>query len=101
MIDLYASMLESVHTIFVGICVRLLCFDVIKLIKMGNISSVTKERSLGHILDMLRSEEQRPPNGSQLNNLVSRRRRTLIINRPRGSPELEASLSNFPYSSLR
>lgn len=36
-------MLESVHTIFVGICVRLLCFDVIKLIKMGNISSVTRK----------------------------------------------------------
>lgn len=37
---------------------RVLHFGVIKLIKMGNVSSILKERSLGCILDMLRSEEQ-------------------------------------------
>ena len=37
---------------------------------MGNISSIPKERSLGYILDMLRSEEQWYLNGSQLNNLA-------------------------------
>ena len=51
-------MLESVCAVFVGICLRLLHFGVIKLIKMGNVSSILKERSLGCILDMLRSEEQ-------------------------------------------
>ena len=43
-----------------------------KLIEMGNISSILKESSLGHILDMLRSEEQWPMDGSQLNNLAVR-----------------------------
>ena len=70
-------MLESVHTIFVGICVCVLCFGAIKLIKLGAISSVPKERSLGHILVMLRSEEQWPLSGSQLNNLAIKRRGTL------------------------
>ena len=42
----------------VGICLcllcwnlRLLCFGVIKLIKMGNTPSIPKESPLGHILD--------------------------------------------------
>ena len=55
---LYAFMLGSICAAVVGICVHLVCFGVIKLIKMGNVSSILKERSLGCILDMLRSEEQ-------------------------------------------
>ena len=50
--------------ICVRICLHLLCFGAIKLIKMGNISSIPKQNSLGHILDTLRSEEQWPLNGS-------------------------------------
>ena len=34
------------------------CFGAMKLIKMGNISSILKKSFGGHILDMLRSEEQ-------------------------------------------
>ena len=34
------------------------CFGTMKLIKMGNISSILKKSFGGHILDMLRSEEQ-------------------------------------------
>ena len=75
-----------------------LCFSVIKFIKLGNISSVLKERSLGSILDMLRSE-QWPLNGSQLSNLVVgstlQRRGTFVLSRPRGSLGLEASNTNF------
>ena len=47
----------GICAIFVGICLLLLYFGAIKLIKLGNISSILKERSLGCILDMLRSEE--------------------------------------------
>ena len=36
----------EICAIFVGIHLRLLCFGFIKFIKMGNISSVPKERSL-------------------------------------------------------
>ena len=35
----------------VGICLDLLCFGVIKLIKMGNTPSILKESPLGCILD--------------------------------------------------
>ena len=48
---LCASMPEFVWTFCVGICLRLLCFGVIKLIKMGNTPSIPKESPLGHILD--------------------------------------------------
>lgn len=34
------------------------CFGAMKLIKMGNISSILKKSFGGHISDMLRSEEQ-------------------------------------------
>ena len=63
-------MLESVCVTFAGIFLHLFCFGVIKLVRMGNISSIPKERSLGCILDMLRSEKQWHLNGSQLNNLA-------------------------------
>ena len=43
--------------ICVRICLHLLCFGAIKLIKMGSISSILKQNSLGHILDTLWSEE--------------------------------------------
>ena len=62
----------GICAIVVEIRLHLLCFGVIKLIEMGNISSTPKESSLGHILDMLRSEKQRPMNGSQLCNLAVR-----------------------------
>ena len=55
---LYASMLESVYVIFIELFLHLFSFGVIKLVRMGNISSIPKERSLGCVLDMLRSEEQ-------------------------------------------
>ena len=45
---LCASMLEFVCA---GICLHLLCFGVIKLIKMGNTPSILKESPLGLILD--------------------------------------------------
>ena len=57
-------MLKSVC--FVEICLHLLCFGVIKLAKIGNISSIPKESSLGYLLDMLSLEEQWPLNGSQI-----------------------------------
>ena len=63
-------MLES--AVFVGIFLYLLCFGVIKLVKMGNISSILKEGSLACILNVLRSGEQWPLNGSQLNSLAVR-----------------------------
>ena len=40
---LYASMLESVCAVVVRICVHLLCFGVIKLIKMGNVSPIQRK----------------------------------------------------------
>ena len=55
---LYAFMLGSICAAVVGICVHLLCFGVIKLVKMGNILSVLKARSLGCVLNVLRSGEQ-------------------------------------------
>ena len=61
----------GIWAVFVGNCLYLLCFGVIKLI-IGTISSILKERSLGWILDMLRSEEQWPLKGSRLNNLEVR-----------------------------
>ena len=67
-----ASMLEFVCAIFLGICTCLLCFGVIKLIKMGNISSILKESFLRPILIMLRSEEQWPLNDSQFYSLAFR-----------------------------
>jgi hypothetical protein len=51
-------MLEPVYVIFIEKFLHLFCFGVIKLVRMGNISSIPKERSLGYILDMLKSEEQ-------------------------------------------
>ena len=51
-------MLESVYVIFIELFLHLFSFGVIKLVRMGNISSIPKEISLGCILDMLRSEEQ-------------------------------------------
>ena len=98
---------------------------------MGNISSVLKERSLGCILDMLRSKEQWPLYGSQLNNLALRsalqstslqrsikhlfvkkkiplftkERNALVMNMPgvggRVSLGLEAPNYNFPYRNSR
>ena len=44
---LYASMLESVCAVSVRICLRILCFVVIKLTEIGNISSILKEGSIG------------------------------------------------------
>lgn len=49
-------MMQSACAIFVEICLCLLCFRVTKLIKMGNVSSIPKDSSLGSILGMLRSE---------------------------------------------
>ena len=40
---LYAFMLESICAVFVGICLHLFCFGVIKLIKMGNISPIQRK----------------------------------------------------------
>ena len=58
--------------------------------------SILKEGSLGSILDMLRSEEQRPlkwltikQSGSQ--NLFRKERNTQIINMSWGAPWIEAS----------
>ena len=48
---LCASMLEFVCAFCVGICLHLLCFDVLKLIEMGNTPSILKESALWHILD--------------------------------------------------
>ena len=48
-----------------SVCIFCVLVLHIKLIKMGNISSIPKERFGGHVLDMLRSEEQGPLNGSQ------------------------------------
>ena len=48
--------MQSACAIFVEICLCPLCIHVIKLIKMGNVSSIPKESSLGSILDMLRPE---------------------------------------------
>ena len=62
--------MQSVCDIFIEICLCLLCFGVIKLIKMGNISSMLKESFLRPILIMLRSEEQWPLNDSQFYNLA-------------------------------
>ena len=45
-------------------------FGIIQLIKVGDISSILKERSLACTLDVLRSEEQRPLNDSPLSNLA-------------------------------
>ena len=53
---LCALMLECVCAVCVAICLHLLCFGVIRLINMRNISFILKESSLGHILDMLRSK---------------------------------------------
>ena len=76
--------------ICVRICLHLLCFGAIKLIKMGNISSILKQNSLGHILDTLRSEQQWPLNGSQLYSLTVRsilqKRETQITNQ--GAPSV-------------
>ena len=44
-------MLEFVCAFCVGICLRLSCFGVIKLIKKGNTPSILKDSPLGHILD--------------------------------------------------
>ena len=62
--------------------------------------SILKERSLGSILDMLRSEEQWPlkwltikQSGSQ--NLFTKERNTWIINMSWGIPWIKASNSNF------
>ena len=51
-------------------------FGIIQLIKVGDISSILKERSLGCTLDVLRSEEQRPLNDSPLSNLAVKERVT-------------------------
>ena len=70
-------------------------FGVIQLIKMRGISSIPKEKSSGHTLDMLSSEKQWPLNGSQLNILavkehvtMNANKHALIINMPRvwGAP---------------
>ena len=58
LVCLCASMLESVCAAFVGNCLCILCFVVLRLIKMENISSIPKKRSLECILGMLKSEEQ-------------------------------------------
>ena len=78
-----------------------MCFGVIKLLKMGNIWSILKERPLGCTLDMLRSEEQWALNGSQSSSQkrFTKERNTPVMNRPRGSLGLEVSNSNFPYRS--
>ena len=74
--------------LFVPFLLEFVCifcvFSVIQLIKVGNISSILKERSLGCTLDMLRSEEQWPLNGSQLNNLAVKEcpYKALTINMP-------------------
>ena len=62
----------------------------------------TGERSLGCILDTLRSEGQWPLNGSQLNSqkCFTKERNILIMNIPEGSLGLVASNFNFPYRSL-
>ena len=67
MVHLGASMPESVPLLleFASIV-----FGIIQLIKVGDISSILKERSLACTLDVLRSEEQRPLNDSPLSNLA-------------------------------
>lgn len=53
-----ALVLKFMLVFLIEICLHLLCFGVINLIKRGNISSIPKKRSLGYILDMVKSEEQ-------------------------------------------
>ena len=73
MVHLGASMLESAPLLleFASIV-----FGITQLIKVGDISSILKERSLGCTLDVLRSEEQRPLNDSPLSNLAVKERVT-------------------------
>ena len=57
---LCASMLEFVCAFCVGICLHLLCFGVIKLVKVGNTTSIPKENPLGHILDKWAKHSHEP-----------------------------------------
>ena len=53
------SLLNRLQIIGVSaISVAIFALMLIKLIKMGSIPSILKERSLGYILDILRSEQQ-------------------------------------------
>ena len=103
---LYASMLDSVCAVSVRICLRILCFVVIKLAEIGNISSILKEGSLGCTLDKVRLEEQWHLNGSQTiwpSEVLYKGEEHSEMNIPgrgrRGSLRLEVSDSDFPYLS--
>ena len=53
------SLLNRLQIIGVSaISVAIFALMLIKLIKMGSIPSILKERSLGYVLDILRSEQQ-------------------------------------------
>lgn len=61
-----------INAIFVGNCSGFLCFEVLRLIKMENISSIPKKRSLECILGTAKSGRAMTLNGSQLHNLIVR-----------------------------
>ena len=71
------------------ICIILKVISSLGQMKMGNISSVPKERSLEYTLDMLRLKVQGPLSGSQTvwqSETLYKERHTLIMNMPRGLP---------------
>ena len=72
------------------ICIILKVISSLGQMKMGNISSVPKERSLEYTLDMLRLKVQWPLSGSQQtvwqSETLYKERHTLIMNMPRGLP---------------
>ena len=80
-------------------CVVFWCY---KAYKIGSYFICPKGKIFGAYISYVKIRRAMAPEWVTIKQSGNQKERnTLIINRPRGSSELETPSSNFPYSSLR